>query len=261
MKPRRQGGAPAVSDTTPLASDTSMPPIVDEATAEVTTEVAQALAAGAIDVEPAPVIDTGGTDASAIDAVAIATADAQAAAPAEPLVPVPGTVALPADQLTPAMPVSRVVEEQGAVATFETDADLALATVRQAVASLGLRIDIIGERLHAIEGRLAQVDSIVLSFDDNGNVTGIDAPPPDHRLAELRRDILGVGIHAAELGRRMSSTHRAFPVESAVIQDGRNVRPNSRDRVRLTEAEHRDAVLGGIVVHPWDEGDPIEDDA
>ena len=101
----------------------------------------------------------------------------------------------------------------------------------------------------------------MLTIDGDGNVTAADADLPAERLAELRRDVAGARADLASgLGSRASATHRAFPVASAVIQDGRTVRPSSRDRVRLTEAEHRDAVAGGIVVYPWDEGDPIEDD-
>lgn len=260
MKRLRQG-VPAVPSTTPLASDVSMPPLVDEATAEATTELAQALATGAIDTDPAPVIDGAGDGMSAADAVAIATADAQAAAPVEPLVPVPGTVALPADQLTPMLPVGTVSEMQSRVATIEADTGVALRVPWDEMASLGVRIDLMGERLEAIEDRLEEIDGIVLTIDGEGKVTAAGADLSRERLAQLRRDVLGARADLAfGLSGRASPTHRAFPVLHEVLQDGRKIRPNSRDRVRLTEVEHSEAIAGGIITLPWDDGDPVEDD-
>lgn len=236
MKRPRQG-VPAVPGTTPLASDVSMPPRVDEATAEVATDAAEDLATGAI-----------------------ATADANAAAPAEPLVPVPGTVPLPADQMTPMLSASAVVEASGVGRTIETDAQIALRTLQEQMASLGVRIDLFDARLEAIEDRLEPIDGIVLTIDDGGKVVAADADLPAERLAELRRDVLGLRADMSGVQTRHASvTHRAFPVSHEVLQDGRKVRPNSRDRVRLSEAEHGEALAGGIVTLAWGDGDPVED--
>ncbi len=270
MRKNRQG-TPAVPDTVALAPDVSAPAKVDDATAAVTTEVAQALATGEIDLNPAPVIDTPTDGVAGVDAVAIATADARADEVREPIVPVPATQALPADQITPVLPASEVAFSGAG----GLPADGAHAA---ALASLEVRVA-------ALEARQGDRDCIVLRFDRDGNLIGIEADLPEDemkdlhrdlvgarlpvdafgnfssdRTADLRRDVLGVRDVASPPAGALDPNRRGFPVLHEVLQDGSKVRPNSRDRVRLTHAEHVEAVAGGIVTLAWDDGDPVWND-
>lgn len=247
MKRQGRGTVPAVSATTPLAPDVSAPAQVDPAVACATTAVAQAITSGEVDLNPAPIVDTSTDEVRGADAVAIATAAAEGEKRVDPLVKVPGTQALPADQITPKLPASEVM--------LALESDATLADVVE-------RLNAIGVRLVTIErGVEDALDQILLMPGDEFDAKRDFDALVDEVAGKARRQsqaiVDGIGDAVRDI---LSDERRSFPVAYAIMQSGRIVQPHSRDRVRLTSAEHRHLASTGAVSIDWHDGELVDDE-
>lgn len=65
-------------------------------------------------------------------------------------------------------------------------------------------------------------------------------------------------FRAADIVLVAPAERRRFPIESAVLCDGKDARPERGDRIDITFTQHRELRLAGVVSVEWEEGDAVD---
>lgn len=112
---------------------------------------------------------------------------------------------------------------------------------------------IAGEHGVKVEWIAAAAGLLAAGTNSEGGKDGQSEPASAKATADA-----GAVFRAADIVLVVPAERRRFPIESAVLCDGKDARPERGDRIDITLSQHRELRLAGVVSVEWEQGDAAD---